>query len=129
MSSDKFTRSGPICRQPAREDIDHEHRVEAFLKSAEEHICTKTMVPSLKTKRSKSEIRVWLKTEEGKAWLAGKIHEKDAEKSVQRKAQALKEVARLGLHHDCSKCLHEIGHHCSWHLPNGCQDFLEVGVG
>lgn len=78
---------------------------------------------------SKSEIRAWLKTDEGQAWLKKKIDEKCAGKSEIRKRRDMARMKRMGLHVDCTKCLHKIGHHCSWDLPDGCLDYFEVGTG
>ena len=78
-------------------------------------------------KRSKDEIRLWLQTPEGKAWLERKIHKKDEGKAARRMRETIDRMKRLGLHHDCAKCLHGIGGHCPWALPDGCLDYWEVG--
>jgi hypothetical protein len=77
--------------------------------------------------RSKEETKLWLKTEQGQQWLEKRIEQNCVGKSACRKLKTIKKMQQLGLHYDCSKCLHEIGHHCSWHLPDGCPDFLMVG--
>ena len=80
-------------------------------------------------RRSKSEIRAWLKTPAGEAWLEAKIAAKNVGKSQRRKLEAMAEMQNRGLHVECSQCLHGIGDHCPWKLPDGCEDYLEVHTG
>lgn len=79
-------------------------------------------------KKSKAEIRVWLKTPEGKDWLERKIQEKCARKNARKTREDIAAIRRVGLRLECSKCLHAIGHHCQLDLPNGCLDYLEVST-
>jgi hypothetical protein len=76
-----------------------------------------------KPTRSKAEVRAWLKTTEGKAWLERKIKEKNDEKARQRDLADMAEMKKRGLHFDCAECLHGIGRHCLLNLPDGCMDF------
>jgi hypothetical protein len=82
-----------------------------------------------KRRRSKSEIREWLKTEEGSVWLEGKISEKNRAKMRRHKRVAISVMRKIGIHVDCAQCLHGIGGHCSWNLAGGCPDYLEVHTG
>lgn len=74
--------------------------------------------------RTKSEIRIWLRTPEGRAWLNRKIEARNESKEVERRRRAVSKMKRLGLHYDCAKCIHGIGKHCTWRLPDGCTDFV-----
>ena len=59
-------------------------------------------------------------------WLEAKITEKDKQKKIRRRNFDIAAMKQAGLHYDCSKCLHGIGHHCEEDLPDGCMDYLEV---
>lgn len=48
-------------------------------------------------RKSKSEIRAWLKTDEGKAWLIRKVSESKREKARARDARDVAEMKRLCL--------------------------------
>lgn len=78
-------------------------------------------------KRSKSEIRLWLKTSEGKQWLEQKIEEKCKLKAEKRRKKDIATMRRYGLKFSCAKCVHGIGKHCDGGLPSGCPSYHEVG--
>lgn len=75
-------------------------------------------------KRSKAEIRAWLKTSAGQAWLRRKMADKNGSKERKRRLRDDAEMARLGLHYDCKLCVHGIGEHCPGGRPDGCPYFL-----
>ena len=77
-------------------------------------------------KQTSSRVKAWLKTPEGLVWLEAKITEKDKQKKIRRRNFDIAAMKQAGLHYDCSKCLHGIGHHCEEDLPDGCMDYLEV---
>ena len=84
------------------------------------------MSKTRKKKRAKKKVAIWMTTPEGQAWLAEKIRTKDEVKAKERDRQDIAEMKQLGLHVECSKCLHGIGHHCDLNLPDGCTDYFEV---
>jgi len=80
----------------------------------------------MKYRRGKPETKKWLQTPEGQVWLENKITDKDAAKSARRDQIDIAAMKDAGLKVECVKCLHQTGHHCDLHLPDGCLDFLEV---
>jgi len=77
-------------------------------------------------KRSRAEIRKWLKTDEGKKWLQAKIDQKNESKENRRKREETLFMKKHNLHFDCSECLAGIGKHCTNNLPDGCPSFIPV---
>jgi hypothetical protein len=76
--------------------------------------------------RSKKQRQAWLKTLEGKQWLADKIAENMVNKSLVRRLRAMAEMNESGECYDCALCVHNISHSCTWNLKKGCRDYFPM---
>jgi hypothetical protein len=79
-------------------------------------------------RKSKSEVKKWLATNDGQKWLHETICKNKEAKAEYRNRIDTAAMESAGVIVDCNKCLHKIGGHCDLNLPRGCFDYLEVGT-